>query len=152
MITDVNIKQDVLNKLKMQPIIDATQVGVTVDHGNITLMGVVNNLVEKVAAEKLAKRVKGVKVVVDNIIVKNEKSLSDTEITKKIIFDLEWDLCVPQEEIKVKVKDGHVFLSGKVNWPFQKNAAKRSLEYIEGVKSITNNISILEKLTQVNVD
>ena len=50
MITDVNIKQDVLNKLKMQPIIDATQVGVTVDHGNITLMGVVNNLVEKVAA------------------------------------------------------------------------------------------------------
>ncbi|WP_157663309.1 BON domain-containing protein [Polaribacter sp. SA4-12] len=75
----------------------------------------VNYLVERVAAEKLAKRVKGVQDVVDNIKVKNEKSFSDTEITKKNIIDLEWNLCVSHEEINVKVKEGHVFLSEKVN-------------------------------------
>ena len=72
--------------------------------------------------------------------------------SKKINLDLEWNASVPKENISVKVCDGHVFLSGIVKWAYQKSEAEKSLQYIDGIKSITNTISInTKKETPINI-
>jgi len=44
--------------------------------------------------------------------------------------------------LTVKVEDGWFYLSGEVKWSYQKNAAKRAVENLLGVRSVINNNSI----------
>ena len=151
--TDIEIKQDVLDEFAWQPTIDENQLNIEVKYGIVRLSGIVNNLAEKLVAENAAKKIIGIKAVVDDIEVKINKNVSDSDLAKKIIFDLEWNTSVPEENINVKVEDGHVILSGSVKWEFQKSEAEKSLVYINGIKSITNTISIkTEKETPANIE
>ncbi|WP_405572623.1 BON domain-containing protein [Winogradskyella sp. Asnod2-B02-A] len=149
--TDLEIKNNVLEELEWQPILKDAQLGVEVVDGITTLTGTVSNLAEKIAAENAVKSVKGVKAIVEKLNVKNDKNVTDKDVAKRIIDDLEWNASVEQEDINVKVEDGYVYLSGKVKWAYQKNEAEKSLEYIEGIKSITNDISVTEKTISNNV-
>jgi len=149
--TDLEIKNNVLEELEWQPILKDAQLGVDVVNGITTLTGTVSNLAEKIAAENAVKSVKGVKAIVEKLKVKNDKNVTDKDVAKRIIDDLEWNASVEQEDINVKVEDGYVFLSGKVKWAYQKNEAEQSLEYIEGIKSITNDIRVTEKNISHNV-
>jgi len=54
---------------------------------------------------------------------------------------------VPKDKIKVKVEDGWVSLEGDVEWEYQKNAARKSVEKLEGVIGVTNNIRVVSKVT-----
>ena len=151
--TDIEIKQDVLDEFAWQPTIDENQLNIEVKYGIVRLSGIVNNLAEKLVAENAAKKIIGIKAVVDDIEVKINKNVSDSDLAKKIIFDLEWNTSVPEENINVKVEDGHVILSGSVKWEFQKSEAEKSLVYINRIKSITNTISIkTEKETPANIE
>ncbi|TYB79498.1 BON domain-containing protein [Bizionia myxarmorum] len=154
--TDLEIKQDVLEELEWQPILRDAQIGIEVKFGIVRLSGIVRNLAEKLVAENTAKKIIGVKAVADDIEVKIQGNFTDTDLTTKINFDLEWNTSVPEENIDVKVEDGHVFLSGNVKWGFQKSEAEKSLQYIDGIKSITNTISInsinSEKESPINIE
>ena len=149
--TDLEIKNNVLEELEWQPILKDAQLGVEVVDGITTLTGTVSNLAEKIATENAVKSVKGVKAIVEKLNVKNDKNVTDKDVAKRIIDDLEWNASVEQEDINVKVEGGYVYLSGKVKWAYQKNEAEKSLEYIEGIKSITNDISVTEKTISNNV-
>lgn len=149
--TDLEIKNNVLEELEWQPILKDAQLGVEVVDGITTLTGTVSNLAEKIATENAVKSVKGVKAIVEKLNVKNDNNVTDKDVAKRIIDDLEWNASVEQEDINVKVEDGYVYLSGKVKWAYQKNEAEKSLEYIEGIKSITNDISVTEKTISNNV-
>ncbi|WP_179320091.1 BON domain-containing protein [Winogradskyella helgolandensis] len=150
--TDIEIKQDVLDEFAWQPIVNETHFNIEVKYGIVRLSGIVSNLAEKLVAVNAAKKIIGVKAVVDDIEVKIKANVSDTDLAKKISFDLEWNTSVPQENINVKVEDGHVFLTGKVKWAYQKSEAEKSLEYIEGIKSIINTISIIEEVTPIDIE
>jgi len=67
--TDLKIKEDVLDELAWQPNIDETQIGVIVNDGIVTLTGTVDSYSKKIAAEKAAKSVYGVKAVAEDIFV-----------------------------------------------------------------------------------
>jgi osmotically-inducible protein OsmY len=54
---------------------------------------------------------------------------------------------VPKDKIKIKVEDGWVTLEGDVEWEYQKNAARKAVEKLEGVKGVINNIRITPKVT-----
>ena len=47
-----------------------------------------------------------------------------------------------KENIKVKVEDGWVTLEGELNWNYQKDVAKKSINNLIGVKGVSNNITI----------
>ena len=151
--TDAEIKDDVLNELAWQPNVDETEIGVIVEDGVVTLSGVLNNYAKKIAAEKAVKSVEGVKALAGDIEIKYGDSFkkTDKEIAKAVVDALEWNASVPEENIKVKVEDGWVYLSGKVKWSYQKNAAKRAVENLLGVRSVIDNITIKQDVKPFEV-
>ncbi len=142
--TDYQIKEDVLDELAWQPNIDETQIGVIVEKGVVTLSGVVNNYSKKLDAEKAAKRVEGVKAVALDIEVKygTDFKKTDKEIAKAIVEAFEWNSAVPQDDIKIKVENGWVYLTGEVQWNYQKSAAKNAVENLLGVIGVRNLITL----------
>lgn len=151
--TDAQIKMDVLDELKWQPNVDETQIGVIVENGVVTLSGVVNDYSKKTAAERAAKRVSGVKAVAEDIEVKYGESYkkTDKEIAKAVVNALEWNASVPDDKITVKVEDGWVYLNGEVEWSYQRDAAKRTVEHLLGVKHVANNISIKQTVKATDI-
>lgn len=151
--TDVEIKDDVLDELAWQPGIDETQIGVIVEDGVVTLSGVVDSYSKKLAAEKAVKRVTGVRAIAEDIDVKYGISYkkTDKEIAKAAAKALEWDASVPDEDIKVKVEDGWVILSGEVTWDYQKKAAKKAVGNLLGVKKVSNNITLKKSIKPFEV-
>lgn len=142
--TDAKIKEDVLDELAWQPNIDETQIGVIVENGVVTLSGVVNNYSKKLAAEKAVKSVDGVKAVAEDIEViygVNYKK-TDKEIAKAIVNAFEWNSSVPEDDITIKVENGWAYLSGEVQWMYQKNAAKNTIKNLLGVKGVSNSIKL----------
>ncbi|QCE40477.1 BON domain-containing protein [Psychroserpens sp. NJDZ02] len=152
--TDFELKNDILEELSWLPNIDETQIGVTVNNGIATLTGIVSDLPKKTAIEDAIKSLAGVKAVAEAIKVKYGSSdkQSDIEIAKAAINALEWNASVPSEDIIVEVEDGRVYLTGELEWPYQKSFAKRTIEHLYGVKEVVNNIHLKPKATPHNVE
>jgi osmotically-inducible protein OsmY len=58
--SDLALRQDILDELEFEPRIDAANIGVAVAKGVVTLTGHVSSYAQKIAAEAAARRVKGV--------------------------------------------------------------------------------------------
>ena len=152
--SDAQIKQDILDELVFEPNIDETQIGVIVEDGVVTLSGVVNEYHKKAVANKVAKRVIGVKAVAEDIEVKYGEDFkkTDKEIAKAAVHALEWNAKIPKENIMIFVEDGYIYLSGDVAWDYQRKEAEHSLQNLLGVKGVVNNIEIIPVAKAKNVD
>ncbi len=152
--SDVQIKQDILDELVFEPNINETQIGVTVEDGIVTLNGVVNEFHKKALANNVVKRVIGVKAVAEDITVKYGDDLkkTDKQIAKAVVNALEWNASVPKEKVMVFVENGYIYLSGNVAWDFQRKAAKRTIQYLLGVKGVVNNIEIVPEAKADNIE
>ena len=64
---------------------------------------------------------------------------------------LKWHSAVQEDKIKVKVEHGWVTLEGEVEWEFQKNAAKHTIENLTGINGITNLISVKPSTTAKDI-
>lgn len=142
--TDATLKEDVMDELDWEPSIDATEIGVTVKNGIVTLSGNVNTYAEKIAAERAAKRVYGVKAVVENVDVKVSGTYkrTDEDIALSVLNNLKWNTSVPEQDIQVKVEDGWVTLEGEVEWNYQKEAAINAIRNLSGVRGVTNLLKV----------
>jgi len=138
------LQTDVQNAIKWEPLLNAAEIGVTAKDGIVTLTGEVDSYAKKVEAENATKKVIGVTAVVEKIEVKfpNSWSKSNEEIAKEVVNALKSNWSVPDEKVSVKVEDGWVTLSGEFPWNYQKDAAKNAVNYLMGVKGVTNNITI----------
>ena len=151
--TDVQIQQDVLEQLKWEPILNAAEVGVSVKNGVVTLSGIVDTYAKKIAAESAAKKVVGVRAVAEDIQVGPSPSFrkTDTEIAEAVVNALRWNALVPDDKIKARVEDGTVSLEGAVDWEYQRNAAKSTVESLTGVRRINNYITVKPSVNVSNV-
>jgi osmotically-inducible protein OsmY len=142
--TDLQLKKDVEDELEFDPAVTASDIGVSVKDGVVTLTGFVPNFWEKRAAERAAKRVEGVRAIANDIEVRlaSESKRSDPEIARSIMQSLEWKSWLPKDRIKVIVEDGWVTLEGQVDWHWQKDAIYHDIRYVTGVKGVTNLISV----------
>jgi osmotically-inducible protein OsmY len=123
--------------------LDASRIGVAaVQPGVVTLSGTVATYVEKVSAERAAKRVSGVRAVANDIEVRPIGSMkrTDTDIAQAVLRALEWDIAVPNEKIKARVDNGWVTLDGEVALQFQRAAAENAVRRLSGVRGVTNQI------------
>lgn len=147
--TDSQIQKNVMDELRWEPILNAAEIGVAVKNGVVTLSGLVDTYFKKIAAERAAKRVAGVKAVAEDIQVGVSPAFpkTDTEIAQKVIDALQWHSGIQEEKIKVKVEDGHVKLEGEVDWEYQRNSAKTAIEHLNGVRSVINFITIRPRVT-----
>ena len=89
---DKQLRQHIVDELEFDPRINAANIGVAVNNGVVTLTGHVSSYVEKVAAEKATRRVKGVRALAEELEVRypNDKKTADDEIAKRALKILEW--------------------------------------------------------------
>lgn len=146
--TDIQLRQDVLDELEFEPSIDAASVGVAVDDGVVTLTGHVSSYAQKLAAEEAARRVRDVRAIVQKIEVRYPSSLKipDEEIAKRALNSIQWDVTLPEAKINLTVQSGFITLSGEVPWYYQRNAAETAVRRIAGVTGVANKISIEPKV------
>ena len=142
--TDSQLQSDVQSELKWQPSVNAAHIGVAAKDNVITLTGQVAHYTEKAAAEAAVKGVYGVKAVANDIVVELASSCrrSDPDIASAALSALTWDFEVPTDQVKVIVKEGVITLEGSVDWQYQRDAAKRCVQYLMGVTAVHNLISI----------
>lgn len=150
---DLKLQQRVIDELEFDPTINAAQIGVSVHDGVVTLSGHVQTYVEKHAAERAARRVKGVRAVAQEIEVHlpRDRKTADDEIAARAIKILDWDVAVPRGAIAVRVEHGTVTLSGEVAWAFQRAEAEYDVRKLGGVKAVINNIDIRPQLRSEDV-
>lgn len=142
--TDSQLKANVLDELKWRPSVDAAHIGVSAKDGVVTLTGQVAHYAEKTAAEDAAKGVYGVKGIANDIAVDipGSDKRSDQDVVTAALNAMKWDFEVPNDKIKVVVKNGWVSLTGTVDWQYQKNAAVRCVRNLSGVTMVSNEIEI----------
>jgi len=142
--TDANLKQQVTNELKWEPSIDASQIGVIVKNGVVTLTGHVDTYAQKISVEKAVKRVAGVRALAEELEVKipGKDKRTDEDIALTALNNLKWNSNVPEERIQLKAEDNWITLEGQVDWNYQKEAAKKSIASLPGVRGVTNSIKV----------
>jgi osmotically-inducible protein OsmY len=142
--TDSQLQQDVLDELDFEPSIDAAHIGVSAKGGVVTLTGHVGSYAEKVAAEKAARRVKGVQAIAQEIEVRypGDRRSTDDEIAARALSILKWNGVVPSDAVKVIVQGGWVTLTGQVDWQYQRVAAESGIRRLLGVSGVLNEIKL----------
>ena len=143
-IADMDVRRNVIDELDFEPSINAANIGVATSNGVVTLSGHVESYVEKLAAEKAARRVKGVKAIANEIKVRfaEDKKSADDEIAERAIAILHWSAVVPDGTITVKVQDGWVGLVGEVKWNYQRTAVEALVHRLSGIKGIVNGVRV----------
>jgi VCBS repeat-containing protein len=151
--SDFQIQKDVMDELKWDPFISISEIGVSVKNGIVTLSGHVDTYSKKLAAEKAAKKVAGVKAVAEDLTVGISPSYrkTDAEIAEAVISALKWHSAVQDEKIKITVEDGTVKLEGEVDWEYQRNNVKTAVENLTGVKSVIDLIMVKPRITPTDI-
>jgi len=142
--TDAELQSDVLNELACDSTVDATEVGVQVKHGVVTLTGAIPSYPKKLAAVEAAHRVRGVLDVVNNLQVRIPAiwERTDEQVAEAVRQALKADVLVPDQNIQSTVSDGMVTLEGRVDgWP-QRVHAEECVQRLTGVKGVVNLISV----------
>ena len=142
--TDSEIEQDVKDELTWDPDIDATDIAVSVKKGVVALTGFVKSFTDKYEAEAAAKRVAGVIAVANDIEVRlpSIDARPDPEIARDAVAALKSQLPFSFEKIKVIAKNGWLTLEGQVEWQYQRSTAESAVRRIQGVKGVTNSITL----------
>lgn len=145
--SDVEIRDDVIAEIRWDPqlITVASLVNVEVKNEVVTLSGAVDHYHQRVAAEKAAQRIAGVKVVAVDIDVKSEEAPdepTDTQIAEAIRNALTWHSAVNEDLINITVDGGWVHLDGVVDHEYERKAAEDSIKNLRGVKGLVNKVKI----------
>ncbi|TIO11290.1 BON domain-containing protein [Mesorhizobium sp.] len=151
--TDITLRQNILDELEFEPSIDAAHIGVAVEDGIVTLTGHVSSYWEKTTAEDVVKRIKGVKGIAEEIEVRlvGLKGTADDEIAKRAVDAITWNVSIPRDKVQVKVQDGWITLMGKLEWQYQKNAAAEAVRGLAGVVGVANQIEITPRASGADI-
>jgi len=152
--SDVQIQKDVMEELRWEPNLSSSQIGVAAKDGVVTLSGMVDTYLQKLSAERAAKRVAGVKAIAEDIMVGPSAghTKSDAEIASAALTALKWNSAVQDEKVKIKVDGGIVTLQGEAEWEYQRAQAKKTIESLTGVKLVINLITLRPKITPEGIE
>jgi osmotically-inducible protein OsmY len=153
MISDHQLRQDVLDELDFEPSVDAAHIGVGAHAGVITLTGFVSSYAEKIAAERAARRVRGVRAIAEEIEIRlpSDKKVADDEIAGRAVDILKWRVGIPGSRIGIKVEKGSVTLTGDVEQQFHKTEAAHAVYNLSGVVGVVNLIRVSTEVAVTEV-
>lgn len=142
---DQLLRDSVTRQLTWAPDVDASMVGVTADDGVVTLSGYVDSYSAKLAAERVSRKVFGVKEIANWLEVRLAHERVDPDIARDALEALQSHEQTPG--LSVMVREGHVTLEGDVEWMFQRVAAERAVKYLRGVRGVCNHIVVQPRLS-----
>ena len=149
-LVDERLKTAVECQLEWDPEVDASQIGVSAQDGIVTLSGFVATYAAKLAAERAARRVYGVKAIANELAVRLAAVRVDPDIARNALEALKSRCDVPPG-IGVTVRDGHITLTGTVEWAFQRTAAERAVKYLRGVRGVMNHVTLKPAVSPLDV-
>jgi osmotically-inducible protein OsmY len=143
--TDAEIRAAVVHELQNDIRVSEPGLNVLVDDGIVTLTGEVNSWGMLQAASDCAHRVGGVLDVANDIRVRPVPGVrrSDTEIARAVRDTLEWDVFIPDQQIRSSVTDGRVTLEGQVPLYRQRDDAENAVRDLAGVTKVINHIEVV---------
>jgi osmotically-inducible protein OsmY len=139
--TDTRLRDSVLRQLEWDPEVDVSAIGVAAKDRAVTLTGYIDTYVGKLAAERAAKRVRGVRAVANDIEVRPKLDRTDADIAADAVRSFELRSTVP-ENVQAVVHHGHVTLTGKAMWEFQRRDAEKAVRHIRGVRGVVNRVEL----------
>ncbi len=126
--SDAEIREAVQKALARDPATEGRELQASVENGTVTLAGEVDSWQEYRLAGKVAKGVRGVKALANNIRIDYRADRSDAEIRENIEGMLHWDAFVDDALIDVAVEKGKVTLSVCARtsmWPGRMHGSSR---------------------------
>jgi len=148
---DEALLSDIIREFKWDPQITSKDIGGSIKDGVVTIYGFVSSYMEKDAAERAAKRVRGVRAVANDLELKPQFTRTDPEIARDVVQDMVNHIFLPADRVTVTVRNGWVTLEGIVDWQYQRKLAEDSAKKIRGVMGITNNIVLKPRVSTTDV-
>jgi len=136
--SDEEIRRDVMDALLTDPATDSFKLNVKVNDGRVALSGAVDSYGEKRLCSEVAKGVRGVREVTDQIKVEYNTDRSDKSIAEEVEARFRDDVRIDPGRIDVNVQDGRVSLSGTVPSAAEKSLATANA-WVSGVQSVDDS-------------
>jgi osmotically-inducible protein OsmY len=128
--------------LRADPRIDTARIEVSIDSGIVHLAGQVPDLVSRKYADLEAKKITGVRGVINEIIV-FAPTRSDTDIAQNLRRAFLSSSDIRLRDTGVRVKDGRVTLTGQMDsWDHVAEAELIATE-LRGVKAVKNDLKVV---------
>ena len=151
--TDAQLKADVTDELAWDPAVNATNIGVAVNEGVVTLTGQLDSFSEKHAVENAVRRVGGVRgIAVDlEVNLPTAHKRTDSEIAQAAATALRLNSLVPDGKVQVEVENGWVTLTGEVDWGYQFASAEQCIRPLAGVRGLFNEVTVRPRVKSDDV-
>jgi len=142
-VSDNILRDAVVKELESDPEVAAEHIWVTAVEGAITLAGHVMTIHEKHVAVRAAERVQAVRAVADDIEVRSPSlhERADDEIAEEIAYVRGWGTEIP-DSVGAQVREGRVFLHGRVESATQRDAVESAVRQLTGVRAVSNLIKV----------
>ena len=141
--SNAQVTRDLLDELLWDSRIDASRITVTANEGNIVLGGTVSSFHEKFNAGEDAKRIVGVKEVVNDITVDTvARDVNDDQLQQSARAALDANGLVPKGAVKISVSDGWVAMTGNVHHYYERQAAEFVVSHLRGLAGFTDDVTV----------
>lgn len=141
---DLNLRKLVLATLERLPLIVPADIGVAVHQGVVILTGHVTDCSHKAIIEFTVLNLVGVKGLAQKINVFSDVEFldSDEEIAGRLIRMIEWNISKPERDVRVRVEDRWVTLTGHVGCSEDFERAEQFAKIIRGCVGFDNHLVV----------
>lgn len=152
--SDSALKQDVLAELDWDPEVEATKVGVEVTDGAVTLTGAVHSYRQKQAAHAAARRVAGVRALVDRLEIElpEQHRLSDEGLAERIAHVLNANISSEGRNIQAEVENGIVTLTGELAHHYQRRNILKNITHVAGIADVVDKMTVRPAVSASDVE